>query len=93
MCRVPVSCCRAGARGLREAKHNIWRTNEVLFGGLLEERLFEAKYEGMREGGVKGKQKDQSGQIGKMLASDVAVEREYEREEEEGKRGIEKKEA
>lgn len=67
------------ARGLREVKHSIWRTNEVLFGGFLEERLDEAKYEGMREGGVKGKQKDQSDQKGKMLARESAVERESER--------------
>lgn len=45
--------CRAGARGLREAKHNIWRTNEVLFGGFLEQRSDKAKYDGMQEGGVK----------------------------------------
>lgn len=67
------------ARGLRETKHNIQQANEVLFERFLKERLDKAKYEEMQEGGVKGRQNDQSDQKGKMLARESAMQREYTR--------------
>lgn len=76
-----------GARGPGKAKHSIRRANEVPFGGLFEERLGRARYEGVREGGVKGKRSDQSGQEGMMLARESALEREYDREDQKKREG------